>query len=149
MTKPHILIVDDDELIVDALTTYLEFTGCRVTSAGGCRGAMEQLRKPGKVDLVILDYVMPDGFGTDLLKSLGEDPMIQKPPVIMSSGILDPRAPVWEELKKHLPPVSQALIHAYVSKPYTFDAMDVAMHEVLGGDYIPESRASRKSRLAR
>ena len=67
----------------------------------------------------------------------------------MSSGILDPHAPVWEELKKHLPPVSQALIQAYVSKPYTFDAMDVAMKEVLGGDYTPEPRRLRQSRLAR
>jgi CheY-like chemotaxis protein len=149
MSKLHILIVDDDELIIEALTYHLERMGCRITTAGSCQEARDRLKTKDLVDLVILDYCMPDGSGSELLKTLGEDQTMQKPPVIMSSGILDANTPVWEELKKHLPAVSQALIHAYVSKPYTFDAMDLAMKEVLGGDYTPEPRRLRQSRVAR
>ena len=103
-----------------------------MTSAYGCHQA-EKLRTEDKVDLVILDYLMPDGSGVDLLRSLGEEKTAQKPPIIMSSGILDADAPLWEELRKHLPVESQSLIQAYVSKPYTLDAMDVALHEFLAG----------------
>jgi CheY-like chemotaxis protein len=145
MNKLNILVVDDDVFIIETLTTYLELQGCRVTPAFGYHQAVEKLRAKDKIDLMILDYLMPDGSGSDLLRFLGEDKSLQRPPVIMSSGILDPNAPIWEELRKRLPADSQALIQAYVSKPYTLDAMDIALHEVLGGDYIPSPRRTRRS----
>src|SRR5438552_4928083 len=137
MPKPHILLVDDDVYVIESLKTYLEILGYRVSAAYGCKQARERLGNEQKIDLVILDYLMADGSGTDLLQSMGDDKDLQKPPVIMSSGVIDANAPIWEELRKRLPVESQSLIHAYVSKPYTLDAMDVALHEVLGGDYIP------------
>jgi CheY-like chemotaxis protein len=140
MNKPHVLVVDDDVFVAETLTTYLELQGCRVSCAYGFKSALEQLRGKDKIDLVILDYMMPDGSGTDVLQFMGDDKAMQRPPVIMSSGVLDPNAPIWDELRRRLPAESQGLIQAYVSKPYTLDAMDVAIHEVLGGDYIPESR---------
>jgi DNA-binding NtrC family response regulator len=149
MKKPHILLVDDDVYVTEGLTTYLKLQGYRVTAAYGCRQAREKLRTADKVDLVILDYLMPDGSAVDLLRSLGEEKTAQKPPVIMSSGVLDATAPLWEELKKHLPVESQSLIQAYVNKPYTLDAMDVALHEVLGGDYLPSPLLSRRSQNIR
>ncbi len=137
MKKPHILIVDDDVYVIESLKAYLELLGYRVTHAYGCKKGLERLQTQDKIDLVILDYLMPDGSGIDLLQSLSADPHLQKPPVIMSSGVMDHRAPLWDQLRLRLPVESQALIQAYVGKPYTLDAMDVALHEVLGGDYIP------------
>jgi len=145
MKKLNILVVDDDMFVVETLSTYLELRDFRVTAAYGFRQAVEKLREKDKVDLVILDYLMPDGSGTDLLQLLGDDQTLQRPPVIMSSGVLDLNAPIWEELRRRLPSDSQALIQAYVSKPYTLDAIDVAMHEVLGGDYTPSLRLPRRS----
>src|SRR5450755_478172 len=140
MSQPHILIVDDDVFVVEALTTYLEIMGYRVSAAYGFKTALEKLRATDKIDLVILDYLLPDGSGTEVLQFMGDEKTMQRPPVIMSSGVIDPDAPIWEELQSRLPTQSQCLIQAYVSKPYTFDAMDVALHEVLGGDYIPEPK---------
>jgi len=120
-----------------------------VPSASGCQAALEILRGKDKVDLVMLDYLMPDGLGTDLLKFVGEEKDVQRPPVIMVSAVLDPNAPLWERLRKFLPPESQSLIQAYITKPYTLDAVDVAVTEVLGGDYIPEPRATRQSQKTR
>ena len=147
MSKPHVLVVDDDIFVAETLTTYLELQGCRVSCAYGFKSAIETLRAKDKIDLVILDYMMPDGSGTDVLQFMGDEATIQRPPVIMSSGILDPNAPIWDELRRRLPVQSQELIQAYVSKPYTLDAMDVAIHEVLGGDYIPEphKKSARKA----
>jgi CheY-like chemotaxis protein len=140
MSKPHVLVVDDDVFVVETLRTYLELQGCRVSAAYGMASALEKLRATDKIDLVILDYIMPDGSGTEVLQFMGDEKTMQRPPVIMSSGVLDQDAPIWEELRRRLPETSQSLIQAYVSKPYTLDAMDIAIHEVLGGDYIPEPR---------
>ncbi len=146
MKKPHILIIDDDVFVVESLKTYLELLGYRVTHAYGCQQGIEKLRAQDKVDLVILDYLMPDGSGIDLLQSLGDSKNLQRPPVIMSSGVVDHNSPIWDQLRLRLPPESQALIQAYVGKPYTLDAMDIALHEVLGGDYIPGPRVTRHFR---
>ena len=140
MNKPHVLVIDDDVFVVETLRTYLELQGCRVSAAYGFKAALEQLRGDDKIDLVILDYMMPDGSGTDVLQFMGDEKTMQRPPVIMSSGVLDATAPIWDELRMRLPTESQSLIQAYVSKPYTLEAMDVAIHEVLGGDYLPEPR---------
>jgi CheY-like chemotaxis protein len=149
MEHPHILLVDDDVYVSESLKTYLELLGYRVTVAYGCRQAEAKLRAQDKVDLVILDYLMPDGSGTDLLQSVGDDKSMQRPPVIMSSGILDSKTPIWEKLRQRLPAEAQSLIQAYVNKPYTLDAMDVALHEVLGGDYIPGPRLTRQAKKVR
>jgi CheY-like chemotaxis protein len=148
MSKPHVLVVDDDIFVVDALTTYLELQGCRVTAAYGLKSAIEKLRAKDKIDLVILDYMMPDGSGTEVLQFMGDESTMQRPPVIMSSGVLDTNAPIWDELRRRLPATAQSLIQAYVSKPYTLDAMDIAIHEVLGGDYIPEPRKKSVKRIS-
>jgi CheY-like chemotaxis protein len=148
MSKPHVLVVDDDVFVVETLRTYLELQGCRVSAAYGFHTALEKLRSTDKIDLVILDYMMPDGSGTEVLQFMGDEKTMQRPPVIMSSGVLDSDAPLWDELRRRLPAESQGLIQAYVSKPYTLDAMDVAMHEVLGGDYIPEPRKKAAKKVS-
>src|ERR1700739_2921337 len=146
MAKLNILVVDDDVFVVETLTTFLELRGCRVVPAHGYQQAVEILQRDEKVDLIILDYLMPDGSGTDLLQFVGDNKNMQRPPVIMSSGVLDPKAPIWEELRSRLPAESQSLIQAYVSKPYTRDPIEVAVKEVLGGDYLPEPRQSRQAK---
>ena len=104
---------------------------------------------PIKIDLIILDQLMPDGRGTDLLGAMANEDDLQKPRVIMSSCVADPSNAAWEELRKRLPTISQLLIHAYVQKPYSLSMMDAMINllfsamgqkpseskEVIGGDY--------------
>jgi len=149
MSSSHILVVDDDLFIVETLRGYLETQGYRVTAASGCGEALATLRGTDKVDLVILDYLMGDGSATDLLRTLGEEKCAQRPPIIMASSFLDPTTPIWLRLQKRLPVESQSLIHAYLTKPYALDAMKMALHEVLGGDYIPGTRSTRPSQKIR
>ena len=146
MSKPHILIIDDDVYVIEILSSYLGLLGYRVTHACGYEQGLKVLKAPDKVDLVILDYLMPGGSGIDLLQTVGEDKSLQRPPVIMSSGVIDHNTPIWDQLRLQLPAESQALIQAYVGKPYTLDAMDVALNEVLGGDYIPGPRLTRQAK---
>jgi len=146
----HILIVDDDVLTTCALKEHLEQLGYRVSIADGCSQAKETLRRSDGVDLVILDQLMADGRGTDLLQAMAEEAALQKPKVIMSSFVADPTSQTWEALRRRLPEVSQTLIHAYVGKPYTLSMMDAVVNlmlakrpeaakpargEILSGDY--------------
>ena len=59
----HILVVDDDPLILSMMRRYLEVEGYSVSSASDGDTAVELLRRQG-ADLLILDVMMPglDGF---------------------------------------------------------------------------------------
>ena len=66
----RVLVVDDDELIRWALVQRLRSEGHEVVDAGTAAEALQQAE--GGVDLVLLDYQLPDGDGVSLLKKLRE-----------------------------------------------------------------------------
>src|SRR5579864_2683116 len=133
MNPLHILVVDDNDLTSYALKEHLEQEGCQVTLAGGCQEAKNALGGPSKVDVIILDYLLPDGRGTDLFRSMAEDSALQKPNIIMCSSLIDPKNPAWQALCSRLPFGLQSLIRGYATKPYTFQEMDNLILE--SGDY--------------
>lgn len=72
-----ILLVDDEEMIIDVATHMLEEMGYTVLSAKSGREAIEVYREnKDKIDLVILDMIMPDmggGETYDALKGINPD----------------------------------------------------------------------------
>ena len=77
-----ILVVDDEERIRDILKEYLEFEGMECAEAEDGIGAINTV-KQGKIDLVLLDIMMPkvDGF-----TALREIRKFSQVPVIMLSA---------------------------------------------------------------
>ena len=69
---PHILIVDDQREIRDALVRYLEKNGMRATSAANTAG-MDAAVKIGQFDLIVLDVMMP---GEDRSSFLAQATMV-------------------------------------------------------------------------
>ncbi|MEE2950827.1 MAG: response regulator transcription factor [Pseudomonadota bacterium] len=69
MALPLILVVDDDPEIGRLLGKYLEGQGFRCTLATD-RKSCEQKLADGRVDLVVLDVMLPDGSGLDICRDL-------------------------------------------------------------------------------
>ncbi len=66
MTRPRVLVVDDDPGILDVVSYALRNEGLDVETAETAVDAERALARP--VDLVILDVMLPGGSGTDLLR---------------------------------------------------------------------------------
>jgi len=77
--EPHILIVDDNREIRDLVSRFLEKEGYRTSSAADGR-AMRKILKDGKIDMVILDLMLPGEDGLSLCRELRVESNI---PIIM------------------------------------------------------------------
>lgn len=78
-TEPHILVVDDDRGIRDLLSRYLRKNGLRVDVAANGREMKSRLSE-FKIDLVVLDRVMPGEDGLTLCRDLRNHSRV---PIIM------------------------------------------------------------------
>jgi CheY-like chemotaxis protein len=81
----RILLIDDDELLCEALTGFLELSGYDVVWAGNGRAGLERLAAGGGFDLVILDLLMPEMDGIRFLRHI-ETEQLKVPPVLVVSA---------------------------------------------------------------
>ncbi|MBX7494628.1 response regulator [Qipengyuania sp. 6B39] len=84
MTAPHILIVDDDEILAGLLQLTLEIEGYDVSTAFDGAQGMARLAEGG-IDLVVLDLVMPRMDGVRFLRLLNEQGAARPPVIVISS----------------------------------------------------------------
>ena len=116
----HILIVDDQELNRDMLSTRLKKKGFQVDSAAHgeeCLKILDQ-REP---DLIILDWMMPVLSGIDTLKQIRLKYSLSELPVIMATA------------RDQSEDVVEALLHGandYVTKPINDDEPKLLMQKI-------------------
>ena len=77
-----ILLVDDELDTATVFETVLKQGGYEVTIASNGQGALSSA-KTAPFDLILLDQMMPDMSGNDVLKTMKEDPVIKNIPVAM------------------------------------------------------------------
>jgi DNA-binding response OmpR family regulator len=82
----RILAVDDEERVLTFLSRYLTGEGHQVVTAGNGRKALDVLARE-EIDLILLDLVMPQLSGLQMLGSLRERD--GAPPVIVLSAVSD------------------------------------------------------------
>ena len=75
-------MVDDDPDIAQLVRMQLESNGYRALTASRGQRALEIVRED-KVDLIVLDRLLPDTDGLRILDALKTDPSTAKIPVIM------------------------------------------------------------------
>ena len=81
-----LLVVDDEEANRDVLSRRLRRQGHAVHVAGDGPGALRLLRETA-FDVVLLDIMMPDMDGYEVLGRIKSDPLLRHVPVIMISAI--------------------------------------------------------------
>lgn len=85
MNGSTILICDDNETVHQTLQLYLQEAGFQVVSAFDGTSALEIIRQE-KIDLVILDIMMPKMFGTEVCRQIRKSSDL---PIIILSAKVD------------------------------------------------------------
>jgi len=112
-SRELILLVDDDEHILRSLEIYLKMEEFRVMTAPGGREALDVLKET-RPDLIVLDIMMPEIDGFQVLEYIKGDPKIKNVPVIM----LTAKSQDIDVLKGY-----QEGIASYMTKPFNLNEL--------------------------
>jgi CheY-like chemotaxis protein len=82
----RILVVDDEPDVVTYLSTVLKDAGYETLEAANGEEALAQVAS-GKPDLITLDITMPEMTGVRTYRTLKEDAVLKKIPVIIVTGV--------------------------------------------------------------
>lgn len=86
-SSPIILAVDDDRTMLMTLEAKLKKQKYEVITASGGKEACEKIKKlHDKIDAILLDRMMPDMDGIEVINWLKEQDSLNKPPIIMQTG---------------------------------------------------------------
>ena len=123
----HVLLVDDDSLVLASTAAMLEDLGYRVIEAGSAQQALEVLRKGEPIDAVITDQMMPGMTGLELATEL--ERLRPGLPILLASGF----AELSEVEAARLP---------RLSKPFAQATLAQALRPWVRGEAWQHSRAN-------
>jgi DNA-binding response OmpR family regulator len=128
----HILVVDDVAVNREILKRRLVRRGFEISEASGGREALEIIdREP--IDLVLLDIMMPDVDGLDVVRTVRKTRSTEELPIIMVSA------------RSFSEDVTQCLelgANDYVTKPVDFEAtLELINRELERKTNLPGSSA--------
>jgi CheY-like chemotaxis protein len=129
-----VLIVEDDETLAKFLRQYLELEGFVATTAANRDEVIAGLRRQPPPDLVLLDVVLPDADGFNILLKMREHPALKSVPVLMLTA-----KATREAVLKGL----AGGANGYITKPFQPDALLIAVKTVLGISKNPFDRGGR------
>ncbi len=105
---PRILIVDDDTDLVKLLVIVLKRINAVCTAANDGRSGLDAI-KAQQPDLVVLDLMLPDLDGFEILRQVRAQPDLHRLPVMILSAKSDPIT-----IRQGL----ESGADAYMTKPY-------------------------------
>lgn len=119
----QVLIADDDEGIRESLRMLLEDEGHSVTEASNGQETLDYLRTESARCVALLDLVMPDMEGVELLESIQRDAALAQRHafIVLSAGS--------EALMTQAQPVVTALGGVIVRKPFDIDEVTRVVSE--------------------
>lgn len=111
--KGRVLAVEDEATSLVILTSLLEELGYDVLEAQQGREALDIVEREAEtLDVIVLDKVMPEMDGLEVVNHLKDDPRAQHIPIVMVTGSTKP-----EEVKEGI----DAGVFYYLTKPYEDD----------------------------
>ena len=123
--KYHILVIDDNTKTLEVLNLALERAGFRVSTAESWEMVEEKIKTGYRVkdpfDLIVLDLMIPNRSGFDILKSL-QIILVPMPPVVVLSAITDVKKKVQAR---------DLGVAKYLTKPTTPERLIKTIRDVL------------------
>ncbi len=116
----HVLIVDDDPIVVESCRRILAAEGFQLSIAGNAESATSILESDASVDLILTDIKMPnqDGFQLIAYTSAAHPDL----PVLMMTGYLTP-----ETVERG----RQSGADGFIAKPFTPDELVTAVRNTV------------------
>lgn len=138
LEKWHLMVVDDEAANLEIIREYLDGDPRYETRFDlSAEHALAHMLAPdAKVDLLILDRMMPGMDGIELLRRLKADPRFRHIPVIMQTAAAAPDK-VLEGI--------EAGAHYYLTKPYLPEALLAIVRSALA-DLADRRQAARAAR---
>jgi CheY-like chemotaxis protein len=113
-TAQTVLVVDDDPMLLDLLTCYMEFAGIQSITTTDGPEALELARTISPA-LVLCDLSMPGLSGLDIFRKLRADPATAELALVLMSGDLSPN-------------LQGVVIDAFLSKPFNMEEVQRLVH---------------------
>ncbi|MBI5201217.1 MAG: response regulator [Elusimicrobia bacterium] len=85
MSRPKVLVVDDDETMCLLIGEVLQLEGYEVKIAADAIEGMAVLKKLDPA-MIVLDFMMPAGGGGTFHKALRANPLWKEKPILILSG---------------------------------------------------------------
>jgi CheY-like chemotaxis protein len=118
-----LLVIEDDPALSELLAEIFSVAGFEVRRAGNRMQINAEVNKSLLPDLILLDIVLPDADGLQILARLRAHPKFARMPVILMTGKADAA-----DVKAGL----AAGADGYVCKPFKMSALVKAVNVVLG-----------------
>jgi len=124
MDQKTVLIVEDEEDAAELFAEMMRVSGFRVLKTSSSTPALTMMSAE-KPDLVILDIMMPEISGLDILRQMRRDPALADIPVVVVSAKSMPA-----DIKNGM----EAGASMYLSKPVGFLELREAVDRALGSN---------------
>jgi len=121
-TCKNILVIEDNHAIMDVITLILQSESYKVTGLNKSADMLIHIDE-FKPDLIILDIMLPDGDGRDLLTTLRSDIKTEHIPVLMISARYTAQNVQHGEFKPN----------GFLAKPFDIDDLLDRIEGILAG----------------
>ena len=118
----HILVIDDDPVLLTMTREYMEDVGFKVSTADCGIYSNHIVYGTPPPDLIVLDVIMPLMSGVKKAKLLKQREKSSQIPIILMSSKAE------EELKVL---AQEAMADDYLCKPFTADQLTAKVHKLL------------------
>lgn len=119
--QPLVLVVDDNEDNLLLLSFLLEQLGCTIITAADGQTAID-VAQSYQPSLILLDMMLPDFDGLEVLSRLRHNPLTTPIPVIAVTAMARP-----EDRDRIL----SAGCEEYVTKPYIVDELEILLRRYI------------------
>jgi len=122
MNQKSVLIIEDEEDAAELFAEMMRVSGFRVSTTSKSEPAISMMIAD-KPDIVLLDIMMPEISGLDILRQMRRDPNLANIPVIVVTAKSMPA-----DIKNGM----EAGASTYLTKPVGFQELKDAVERTLG-----------------